>query len=81
MKYQLILFFLIGNASAQQLSPYGTGFQLGTKEDLEIRLAWAKKDPCFKHGFNPSSKEYLELKKHQAITYGPNPPKFNCSKK
>ncbi len=64
-----------------ELSPYGTGFALGTKEDLEIRLEWAKKDPCFKHGFGEMSLEFLELKKYLKTKNGPNAPMPKCSKK
>ena len=56
-----------------QLSPYGTGFSLGSKEDLEIRFEWAKRNPCFVHGFSESSKEYLDLKVFWMKTYGQLP--------
>ena len=64
-----------------QSSPYETGFTAGTKEDLEIRLAWAKKDPCFDPGFSKSSREYGELIKYRTIQAGPNGKMPVCEKK
>ena len=77
----LMIFMLKLNlAICQILSPYGTGFSLGSKEDLEIRLAWAKKDPCFKHGFAPESLEAVEIKKFWIIKLGPNSATPKCIK-
>jgi hypothetical protein len=82
-KNNFVLFFLILfsiNLNAQT-SPYGTGFNVGTKEDLEIRLEWSKKDPCFDPGFSKDSKQYLELKKYRMIQSGPNGKPIICEKK
>jgi len=62
----------------QSLSPYGTGFAPGSKEDLQIRLEWAKKDPCYAHGFSPDSVEFLELKKYRVTQAGPNGQVTSC---
>ena len=64
-----------------QPSPYGTGFTVGSKEDLEVRLAWAKKDPCFDPGFSKNSREALDLKKYRAIEAGANGKPAVCEKK
>jgi len=66
---------------SNNLSPYGTKFELGSKEDLEIRLEWAKKDPCYIHGFSSNSKEALEIKKFWTIKNGPTPQVPNCNTK
>jgi len=69
------------NLSYSQPSPYKTGFAVGTKEDLEIRLEWAKKDPCFDPGFSKNSREYSELIKYRTIQSGPNGKPVVCEKK
>lgn len=83
-KQRLTLFlilFSIPTLSYSQLSPYGTGFNVGTKEDLEIRLEWSKKDPCFDPGFSQNTKEYIELMKHRKIQSGSNGKSIVCEKK
>lgn len=74
----LILFV---NLSHSAPSPLGTGFEYGSKEDLEIRLAWAKKDPCFDPKFAQNSLEAMELKKYRAVQSGPNGKTAICEKK
>ncbi len=73
-----VLFF--GSSVFGQESPYGTGFGYGTKEDLELRLAWAKKDPCFDPGFSEASLEALELKKYWSMKVGPGGKRPVCGK-
>lgn len=62
-------------------SPSETNFIRGSKEDLEIRLEWAKKDPCYKHEFSADSLEAQQLKKYWAIKNGPYAATPNCSSK
>ena len=81
MKKFLILLIFISTSSFSQLSTYGTGFKVGTKEDLDVRLEWSKKDPCFDPGFSKNSKEYLELIKYRKIQSGPNSKPPVCGKK
>ena len=66
---------------ASNLSPYGTNFALGSKEDLEIRLEWAKKDQCYKHGFAANSLEALEIKKFWTAKNGPSTQAPSCNQK
>lgn len=84
LSFPISLFMLgiINSAWSTNLSPYGTGFLPGSKEDLEIRFEWAKRDPCFNHGFAENSLQILELKKYWMIKKGPNAsiPKCNIKK-
>jgi hypothetical protein len=77
----IVILFSISTLSYSQLSPYGTGFNVGTKEDLEIRLEWSKKDPCFDPGFSKNTKEYIELMKYRKIQSGPNGKQIVCERK
>lgn len=74
-----LLFFVVNLVYAQN-SPYQTGFTAGTKEDLEVRLEWAKKDPCFNPGFTKGTKEFLELQKFRAIQAGSAQKQTECKK-
>jgi hypothetical protein len=76
-----ILLLLTANLCHSVPSPLGTGFDYGTKEDLEIRLAWAKKDACFDPKFDQNSLQAMELRKYRAIQAGPNGKKVVCDKK
>jgi hypothetical protein len=75
------LFFVGPAVSANQLSPYGTGFGVGTKEDLQVRMEWAKKDPCYDPGFSKTSMEYIEVKKYRAVQSGPSGKPPECPNK
>lgn len=80
MRKSLFLLLFAMNFVFAQNSPYQTGFTVGTKEDLEVRLEWAKKDPCFNPGFTKGTKESLELQKYRSIQAGPGQKQPECRK-
>jgi hypothetical protein len=79
MKYIYTLLYLISlSANAFEESPYGTGFGFGSIEDAEVRVGWAKQDPCYDHGFNEGSIEYAKIKVARKIALGPNRKPIDC---
>lgn len=71
----ILLLVSFSSLQCHELSPYGTGFALGSVEDIEIRLEWAKKYPNFKHGFSENSVEMTIIrldraKKDQCFKHG-----------
>ena len=81
MKYLYAFFYFISfTANAFEDSPYGTGFGLGTIEDAEVRIGWAKQDPCYDHGFGEATIEYSKIKVARKIALGPNRKPIDCKK-
>jgi hypothetical protein len=81
MRYVYILLYLISlSANAFEESPYGTGFGFGSIEDAEVRMAWAKQDPCYDHGFSEGTIEYTKIKVARKIALGPNRKPIDCKK-
>jgi hypothetical protein len=81
MRYLFTLVYLISfSANAFDESPYGTGFALGSIEDAEVRVGWAKQYPCYEHGFTEGSLEYFKIKVARKIALGPNGKPIDCRK-
>lgn len=81
MRYLFTLVYLTSlSANAFQESPYGTGFGFGSREDAEVRIAWAMQDPCYAHGFREGSREDVKIKLARKIALGPNRKPIDCNK-
>ena len=79
MRYLFTLVYLISfSANAFDDSPYGSGFALGSIEDAEVRVGWAKQYPCYEHGFTEGSVEYFKIKVARKIALGPNHKPIDC---